>query len=89
MSYKIQYPKQQHDIRKSSMSIRLLLLTAFCFVIFCLMVDLHWHEGAEVLHSGIHQLKNMVAEINSAANVFLSDGSLAETLSEVISIFLA
>ena len=89
MSYKIQYPMQQHDIRKSSMSIRVLLLTAFCFVIFCLMVDLHWHEGAEVLHSGIHRLKSLVTELNSAANVFLSDGNLAETLSEVISIFLA
>ena len=89
MSYKIQYPVQQHDIRKSGVSIRVLLLTVFCFVVFCMMVDLHWQEGAEVFHSGINRLKYLVTEINSAANLFLSDGNLAETLSEVISIFLA
>ena len=89
MSYKIQYPLQQQDMRKSRLSIRVLMLTALCFVVFCMMVDLQWQEGAEVLHSGIHRLKCLVTEINSAANVFLSDGSLAETLSEVISMFLA
>ena len=89
MSYKIQYPMQQHDIRKSGMSIRVLLLTALCFVVFCKMIDLHWQEGAEVLHSGINRLKCLATELNSAANVFLSDDSLAETLSEVFSIFLA
>ncbi len=82
MSYRIRYQSPQPGWSKS---LRLPILTILCFLLFVMLVNQNWQEGADYIKTGILFVQK--SSITAAMDQFAGNLHRSESLSEVFSSF--
>ena len=86
MSYRIEYGSPQK--KRIYGLLRLPVLTALSFLLFLLLVNLFWTDGAELICSAIADIRSETADVlNTLEQDFLSGESLTAVFSDYIRSF--
>ena len=87
MSYRILYPSFRGKKSGKLYRIRLPVMTVCCFLLFYVLVNATWKDGAVFLHSSILYFEELFENLEIAVQIFLREGTLSEDLSSVFSVF--